>query len=145
MPGVSYLSIDIEFDRRATSFLADRRVVAAEFDFQMRGCFLVLATQIRVRALTRHGVLYRFVPNVGLLGHPGGPWPLSRFQVTSGVDLLDLYRLTDLSMKYHHNMFGTANSPTMVRFIPRSHERELRGIAARLASNSRARACDTGK
>lgn len=131
-----HLSLDIEFYARDTRRWGGT-VDAAGHQFRYRGSFLELVTQVRVRYARRTRTPSRWVAGFGMFGADEGPWPLARFRPASGVDVVDLLRLAELSRVHHRNLFGSVDGPNSARFIPRGHERELRDIAARLAGNER--------
>lgn len=132
-----HLSLDVEFYTRETGQWGGT-VDAATHKYRLRGSFLELSTQVRVRYALPSRTVSRWVPGFGVFGMPTGPWPLDRFRPASDVDLGDLVRLAELSRVYNHNMkeHATVDAPVRAAFIPREHERELRDIAARLAGNS---------
>lgn len=129
-----HLSLDIEFVTRATRQWGGT-VDAAAHKYRLRGVFLELSIQVRVRYGARRRAPSRWESGFGAFGDPGGLWPLSRFRPASGVDVDDLLRLADVSVLYNRNLRSSLDGPTNAVFIPRDHERELRAIAARLASN----------
>jgi hypothetical protein len=127
-----HLSLDVEFYRRNTSQWGGT-LDAAAHKYRLRGSFLELFTQVRVRYGLRSRAPSRWVPGFGVFGAADGPWPLTRFRPASGVDLADLLRMSELSEMYDRNLKTPLDGPATAVLIPREHERELRDIAPRLA------------